>query len=109
MSEIFSFITTKFVIHYGLHFLFPGIIAYVFFRDNWKKVWLIFLATMLVDLDHLLATPIFDANRCSINFHPFHTYYALGFYCIGTFFKPTRIIAIGLIFHLVTDWIDCLI
>ena len=100
---------TKPFIHYGLHFLFPGLIAYVFFRKNWKAVWLVFIATMLIDLDHLFATPIFDANRCSINFHPLHTYYALGVYVIGIFFKPTRIIAIALIFHLFTDWIDCVL
>ena len=40
----------------------------------------IFIGTMLVDVDHLLANPIFDANRCSINFHPLHTYYAIGVY-----------------------------
>ena len=47
------------VIHYSLHFLVPGIIAWVFFKENWKKVWLVLLATMLVDLDHLLSNPIY--------------------------------------------------
>lgn len=64
---------------------------------------------MLVDLDHLLATPIFSPNRCSINFHPLHTYYAIGVYVIMLFFKkPYRWIAIGLLMHMVTDGIDCL-
>ena len=27
------------------------------------------LTTMLIDLDHLLANPVFDPDRCSINFH----------------------------------------
>ncbi|VAW25911.1 hypothetical protein MNBD_BACTEROID04-1818, partial [hydrothermal vent metagenome] len=48
-----------------MHFLLPGAIAYLFFRKNWKKVWVIFILTMLIDVDHLLATPIFDSNRCS--------------------------------------------
>jgi hypothetical protein len=26
---------------------------------------------MLIDLDHLLVEPIFETNRCSINFHSF--------------------------------------
>lgn len=95
-------------IHYGLHFIFPGIIAYLFFRKNWKQVWLLFLLTMLIDLDHLLANPIFDATRCSINFHPLHTYYAGAVYFVLLFFKQTRVIAIGLLLHLITDWLDCL-
>ena len=95
------------LIHYGLHFLVPGLIAYLFFRENWKKVWTLLVLTMLVDLDHLLANPIFDPNRCSINFHPLHTYWAIGIYFILLFFKKTRIIGIGLVFHMLTDYLDC--
>lgn len=90
-----------------MHFLVPGIIAYVFFRNKWKLVWLVFIATMLVDLDHLFATPLFDTNRCSINFHPLHSYVAIAFYFILLFFNKTRIVAIGLLFHMLTDFIDC--
>lgn len=97
-------------IHYFLHFGFPLLIAYGFFRNDWKKVYLILLATMLVDLDHLLADPIFMANRCSIEFHPLHTYYAMVAYTALLFFrKPFNIIGIGLLFHMLTDLIDCLI
>ncbi|WP_272148568.1 DUF6122 family protein [Tenacibaculum aiptasiae] len=96
-------------IHYFLHFGFPFILAYVFFKKEWKKVSLILLATMLVDLDHLLATPIFTPNRCSINFHPLHTYYAMIIYVLLLFFKkPFNIIGIGLLLHMLTDYIDCL-
>jgi len=97
----------KFIIHYSLHFLFPLAIAYIFFKEKWKTVYFIFLASMLVDLDHLLATPIFAENRCSINFHPLHTYYAIAIYFVGLFFKKTRILAIALLFHMLTDLIDC--
>ncbi len=94
-------------IHYFLHLGFPWFIAYLFFRKDWKKVYLILIATMLVDLDHLLASPIFQADRCSINFHPLHTYYAMVVYSILLFFrKPFNIIGIGLLFHMLTDWID---
>ncbi len=99
----------QFCIHYGLHFLFPGIIAWVFFKDQWKKAWLIMIATMLVDLDHLFADPIFNPNRCSINFHVLHTYYAMGTYLVLFAFKKLRIIAVGLLFHMLTDFIDCLL
>ncbi len=97
-------------IHYFLHIVFPFFIAYGFFRKDWKKVYLILLATMLVDLDHLLASPVFDPDRCSINFHPLHTYYAMAVYVALLFFrKPFNIIGLGLLFHMLTDGIDCLI
>lgn len=97
------------LIHYFLHFGAPLIIAFVFFRNDWKKVYLILLATMLVDLDHLLADPIFMADRCSINFHPLHTYYAMGIYTVMLFLKkPFNVIGLGLLFHMLTDYIDCL-
>lgn len=96
------------IVHYSLHFLFPGLIAYIFFRDKWKKAWIIMLATMLVDLDHLFSTPIFDSGRCSINYHFLHTYYAMALYFILLFFPKTRILAVGLLFHMLTDYQDCL-
>jgi len=91
-----------------MHFLVPGIIAYTFFKPHWKKVWIIFLLTMLVDVDHIFATPMFDSNRCSINFHPLHTYYAIFIYFLLLIPKKTRIIAIALLFHMLTDALDCL-
>ena len=67
------------------------------------------VATMLVDLDHLLAYPeIFVSDRCSIGFHPLHSYYAIAAYFIMAFFPKLRIIAIGLLFHMFTDFQDCM-
>ena len=101
---------TQFFIHYSLHFVFPLLIAFVFFRKDWKKVYLIMLSTMMVDLDHLLANPIYQEDRCSVNFHPLHTYYAIAVYIIMIFFrKPLNIIGIGLLLHMLTDFIDCII
>ncbi len=95
-------------IHYFFHLGLPFIIAYVFFRNDYKRVYLILLATMLVDLDHLLATPIFSPNRCSINFHPLHSYYAMAVY-VGMLMlpKPYSIIGLGLVLHMLTDLNDC--
>jgi len=62
---------------------------------------------MLVDLDHLLASPIFDPTRCSINFHPLHSYLAIFVYFTGLFFTKTRIIALGLLLHMLADLVDC--
>ncbi len=96
------------LIHYNLHFLFPGLISYIFFKKEWKKAWLVMIATMVVDLDHLLATPIFDPTRCSIGFHFLHSYIAIAIYFIAAWFPKFRIIAIGLLFHMLTDLLDCL-
>lgn len=95
------------LVHYFLHFGFPILVAYSFFKGDWKKVSLVFLLTMLVDVDHLLASPIFDENRCSINFHPLHSYWAICVYFLMLFHSKTRIIAIGLLMHMATDQIDC--
>lgn len=65
------------------------------------------MATMAVDLDHLLAVPIYDPNRCSIGFHPLHSYYAIAVYVILLFFPKTRIVGIGLVIHMILDYIDC--
>lgn len=96
------------IVHYGMHFIIPGAIAFVFFRKQWLKIWGVFLLTMLVDIDHLLATPVFEANRCSINFHPLHSYFAIGIYVLMLFPSKSRIVAIGLLFHMLTDALDCL-
>lgn len=96
------------LIHYGIHFGLPLLIAFVFFKPYWKKAYLIMVAGMLIDLDHLLATPIFDPGRCSINFHPLHTYYALTIYIGLLFFKKTRILGLGLVIHMIADIADCL-
>ena len=96
------------IVHYFLHFGLPVIIAFLFYRPKALQVAAIFLLTMLVDADHLLATPIFDACRCSIGFHPLHSYPAIAIYVLCLFFRPTRLIAIGLLMHMATDQIDCL-
>ncbi len=94
-------------IHYLLHLGFPIVIALVFFRRSWKKAYLLLLVTILIDLDHLLATPIFDPNRCSIGFHPLHSFYSVPIYVGLLFHFKTRLIGIGVLFHLFTDTIDC--
>ena len=66
------------------------------------------VATMLVDLDHLLADPIFDPDRCSIGFHPLHSYISIAAYAAFLFFPKLRIIGIGLLLHMLTDFQDCL-
>ena len=95
------------IIHYGIHFGLPLIVALVFYRENWKMAFLILLLGLLIDIDHLLANPVFDPNRCSINFHPLHSYYAIGIYLLLFLIKKTRILSIGLLIHIFADIMDC--
>lgn len=98
------------LLHYSLHFLFPALLAWWFFRPIWIRAWGLMLLTMAIDLDHLLATPLFDPNRCSIGFHPLHTWPAMLVYLIMLFIpnKFSRIFGLGLLLHMATDFIDCL-
>ena len=97
--------------HYFLHFIAIGAIAWLYDKKNWKKNWFILLATMAVDLDHIFATPLFDPMRCGIGYHPLHSQFAIASYVLGVLFiknKLWKLIFIGLLFHMLTDFIDCL-
>ncbi|GAB2452951.1 hypothetical protein GCM10011375_40060 [Hymenobacter qilianensis] len=96
------------LVHYGLHFVFPVVLALVFFPLVWQTAYLIMLATMAIDLDHLLAKPIFDPLRCSIGYHPLHSFYAIPVYALLLLLPATQMVAVGLLFHLFTDTVDCL-
>jgi hypothetical protein len=97
--------------HYFLHFIAIGAIAWFYDKKNWKRNWLILLATMAVDLDHVFANPLFDPMRCGIGYHPLHSHFAIIGYVLGVLFiknKLLKLIFIGLLFHMLTDFIDCL-
>lgn len=97
------------ILHYSLHFLAPILLGYFFWRKDWKIASLLMIGTMAIDIDHLLATPIFDPNRCSVGFHPLHTGWAALVY-LGIWFLPSwklKAIAVGCLFHLFTDSVDC--
>ncbi|MEX0275685.1 MAG: DUF6122 family protein [Flavobacteriaceae bacterium] len=95
-------------LHYGIHFLVPILIGYYFFPRMRTKAILILLAGICIDVDHLLAYPIFDPERCSINFHPLHSYAAIAVYLAMLCFKRTRIFGIALMIHILADVVDCL-
>lgn len=96
------------LIHYFLHFIFPVFVALLIDRSRWLRIYVILLLTMLVDLDHLFATPVFDPCRCSLGFHPLHSYWAIAVYGLMLLPRHTRIVAMGLLLHMLTDGIDCL-
>ena len=93
--------------HIVFHFLVPALIVSVFFHEKWLTAYLIMTATMLVDLDHLLAVPMYDISRCSIGFHPLHQVWMIVFYVVLTMFPKTRLVGLGLSVHMLLDSIDC--
>lgn len=120
----------RFIIHMVLHFLVPALVALavtgwrrrrlpdptsaldpspqVPWRDALRP-WMIMMATMLVDLDHLVADPILDPGRCSLGFHPLHTLPAIAVYVVLTALPRWRWWGIGLLIHMALDGLDCLL
>ena len=113
------------MLHTALHFLIPALLAAAIDRKRWLRTWLILIGTMAVDVDHLLAVPVYDPERCSIGFHPLHTTPAIiayGVLLIGPWVacrvawcreqsrgRVVQLVGLGLIVHMVLDGIDCLI
>jgi len=95
------------VAHYGCHILLPLFVALIWYKSQWRYAFLVMLAGILIDIDHLLATPIFDPGRCSIGFHPLHSYYAITVYIFLLFPKKSRLVALGLVIHMIADIVDC--
>ncbi|MFC3193778.1 DUF6122 family protein [Marinicella sediminis] len=93
--------------HILLHILLPLLVARTAFHNTWVKAWLLLLLTMLVDLDHLLANPIYDPNRCSIGHHPLHQPELFPLYLLCLLFPQTRLLGLGLVIHMSLDSLDC--
>ncbi len=100
------------ILHIIAHFAVPALVAtgmakWILPTKKWTHYWAVMSATIFIDLDHLLATPIYDPNRCSVGFHPLHTVWAAGLYMLLLFSGKTRVVAIGLLIHMLLDLIDC--
>jgi hypothetical protein len=102
-------VTLLAALHLLLHVVVPGVVAWVFFRDRWRLAWFVMVATMLVDLDHLLADPIYDPGRCSIGYHPLHTAPAIAVFAVLAVLPWTRLVGVGLLIHMALDGLDCLV
>lgn len=94
-------------LHYGIHFGLPFLIAFLFYRKQYWRASIILLLGIVIDLDHFLSNPIFDPNRCSIGYHPLHTYWAIAIYTILFIIPKTRLIGIALLVHIFADTVDC--
>lgn len=95
------------MLHLVLHALVPLACAACVYRDRWRRAYGAMMLGMVIDIDHLMATPIYDAGRCSIGFHPLHTWLAITLYVALTMHPKTRVIGIGLCIHIALDAIDC--
>ena len=95
------------MLHIALHFLAPALATGIFFRKRWKYAYFVMITTMLVDLDHLVASPIYDPGRCSIGFHALHHPILVALYLALCFVPKTRLLGIGLSIHMCLDSIDC--
>lgn len=87
----------------------PIVLGWSFWRDNWVRAGLVIAAGNLIDLDHLLATPMFDPERCSIGFHLLHGWEAALVYLVILAIPRwwVRAFALGALWHLAVDYGDC--
>ena len=97
----------RFLLHYGIHFIVPVAVAYFFYGPKYKNAMLILLAGIVLDVDHLLADPIFSPDRCSIGFHPLHSYMAIALYVLLLLPAKTRIWGLAFLIHMLADAVDC--
>ena len=95
------------MLHLGLHFLVPLVVALAFYRPRWLLALGLMLLAFVIDIDHLLADPIYDPTRCSMGFHPLHTLIPVGCYLAIFAHERTRIVGLGLLIHVALDSIDC--
>lgn len=95
-------------IHLVLHLLVPALLAKRLDPERPRRAWAILVSTLVIDLDHLLAVPVYDPHRCSIGFHPLHTWPAWVLAVALAAWPRTRLVGVGLAIHYVLDGIDCL-
>jgi hypothetical protein len=87
----------------------PASLVAVCYRQRWWPSYLLLMLGMIVDVDHLLADPIYAPWRCSMGFHPLHTWPFVFVYLVLSFVPGTRLLGIGLIIHMLLDTGDCLL
>ena len=98
------------VLHYAAHWIAPALFARLTQGRDWLRHSAVMLSANLIDLDHLLADPVFDPGRCSIGFHPLHGAIAAGVY-LCMLVVPRwwmRAFGLGALWHLAVDYGDCL-
>ncbi len=98
------------LLHYGGHWIVPFGIAAVLWHPHWVRAGAVIAGANIIDLDHLLASPMFDPARCSIGFHLLHGWEATLAYTAMLAVPKwwARAFSIGALWHLAVDYGDCL-
>ena len=107
-ADTLKYLNSHKVVHLGGHLLLPIGIAFSSYGSNWKSAAKVMIASNLVDVDHFLAEPIYNPDRCSIGTHPLHSLPAIGIYSAMTFNQRTKELGIGLLTHMAVDFVDCI-
>ena len=93
-------------LHIVAHFLVPALVARFGYEEQRLRAWLVMVATMAVDLDHLLADPVYDPDRMSLGFHPLHAWALQPVYVALALWPRTRLLGLGLVVHMALDGLD---
>ena len=96
------------LLHLVLHVVVPAAVAWFGYPKQRVRAFAWMLAGWLIDVDHLLADPVYAPGRCSLGFHPLHTAPAVLAYVLMLLPRRTRLLAMGLLIHVGLDGLDCL-
>jgi len=96
------------LLHLLLHLVLPAVVARWCWPGRWLRAWGVMMCAMLIDLDHLLASPVYDPDRCSLQAHVLHGPAPIALYLSMFAFPRLRMLAAGLLVHLALDGSDCL-
>jgi hypothetical protein len=91
-----------------MHIAVPAVLVAVCYRKRWWQSYVMLMLGMIVDVDHLLANPVYDSLRCSMGFHPLHTWPFVLVYIVLCLVPRTRLLGVGLVIHMLLDTADCL-
>ncbi|GAA4424010.1 hypothetical protein GCM10023188_03320 [Pontibacter saemangeumensis] len=91
-----------------VHVAVPVGVAALFFRKDFRHASLLMLAGILIDIDHLAASPIVDPSRCSVGYHLLHSFWLIPVYVTLALYPRTRLIGLGLVIHIVLDTAECI-
>lgn len=75
----------------------------------WNLVFII-ISSNLIDLDHLLARPIFEEGRCSITGKSIlHKWYLILLWVLGVFIPipHVQVFCLGVLSHILVDGLGC--
>lgn len=108
MDVFLSALTPSFLLHMFVHVAVPVGVAALFFRKDFRHAALVMLAGILIDIDHLAASPIVDPSRCSVGYHLLHSFWLIPVYVTLALYPRTRLIGLGLVIHIVLDTAECI-